>query len=666
MHAEESKLRNLIETTKQFVIPLFQRFYVWDKVYWDTLWVDIIDLFDEEKGVTHSHFLGSLVLIPDETSSVSLQKFTVIDGQQRLVTLQILLAAIRDIAKKNGEPKLASEIEDKMLFNKYMEENDGFYKLMLSENDQLAFKKILDNENHELNHRLTDCYKFFEKHILKNDHISSKSLFEIIANHLSLVAITLNTEENPYLVFESLNFKGQKLTEADLIRNYLFMRVPQKKQKQIHQKYWKPIEDQLSNNITEFFRHYLMHSGDFVKQSEVYVTFKKRIASHNAPDTIESIKELADFSVYYAKLLDPNLESNEALRENLKRLNRLEITTIYPFLLNLYRDYHQKSLSVDDFCQIVSILENYLLRRFICNLPSSELNKIFPPLYHQIQKQTDGNFLLSCKIILQNKSYPSDNQVRKDLLERKLYGRGDREKKTRFILESLEKHYKHKETVQFGKLTIEHVMPQTLDSWWKDHLGDQWSEVHENYLHTIGNLTLTGYNGELSNNAFPDKRKKFINSNLMLNKYFQTVENWHQSEILKRSHHLIDVVLEIWPYFGDPSFKQTDPSHIVGRKPNQLIIGEKSIPVKTWREVLQVTLESLAHQSPNDFSKLAEEYPQYVALSPHGLRNAKSLSDNQYYYESNLGAQSIHRFCKKAIETLGLPPTAWDVKVEKD
>lgn len=222
MQAEENRLRLLIETTKQLQIPLFQRFYVWDKRYWETLWEDLLDLAnDPDPAHLRTHFLGSLVLIPAEPLSPSFPKFIIIDGQQRMATLMVILAALRDHALACGESKLAEEIDHKLLFNPY-KEGDEYYKLLLSYQDHDAFLRILDAKSLLPKHRLSECYDFFQGRIKNLNFLKPRQLFEAIADRLSLVTITLAAHENPYLVFESLNFKGHKLTEADLIRNYLF------------------------------------------------------------------------------------------------------------------------------------------------------------------------------------------------------------------------------------------------------------------------------------------------------------------------------------------------------------------------------------------------------------------------------------------------------------
>jgi len=658
MHAEENRLRPFIEPTKQFIVPLFQRFYVWEKTYWDTLWTDVLDLITDEDE-QRTHFLGSIVVIPAAKSSPSLPKFVVIDGQQRLATLLVLLAVLRDRARQTGDGHLADEIEQTLLVNKF-KQGDEHHKLLLSQDDRVAFQHILQAKTPLPDHRLCQCHAFFDKKLDARDAPALSALFGAVADRLSVVTIILAAHDNPYLVFESLNFKGHKLTEADLIRNYLFMCVPSDRQEALYQHYWRPIQDALGDRLTEFVRHYLMRSGAFVKQSEVYVTLKNRVA---VADATTALKELALFAGYYAKLLEPTQEPNRAIQAGLTRMNQLEVTTVYPFLLNVYRDYAQQTLTAAHFVDVLKVLENYLIRRFICGLATNQLNKIFPGLYAHTQAQNTGHFVRALQSTLQGKGYPTDAQFRARLPAVKLYGKGGLEKKAKFLLETLERSHPSKEQVHLDYLTIEHVMPQTLTPEWKAHLGDDAQTTHDLYLHTLGNLTLTGYNSELSNASYAVKRQKLACSHLALNAYFQQVEQWRVPDIQQRAAVLTEQALHCWPYFGDTAAAVSDGDTVTGTLPESITVFEDTVPVKTWREVMSATLERLAQAEPVKFAQLPDCFPSYIATSGQGFRSPKPLIHG-YFIETNLGAASIHRFCQRAVEALNLSPEAWAVKVK--
>ncbi len=313
------------------------------------------------------------------------------------------------------------------------------------------------------------------------------------------MSIVLDSTDDPYLVFESLNAKGRPLTQADLIRNYFFMLIPINDQENIYNQDWLPMQESLEENLSEFIRHFLMKDGSIVKQNEIYSSLKDKVSQSNV-NVIDYIRELKIYSTYYKKLLKPELESDESIKKMLTRLNRIEVTTAYPLLLNFYHDYSGEKLSRDDFIEILKILENYLIRRFICNIPTNQLNKIFPPLYSSISSQSSQNPVEVLKSILQTKGYPKDSEFKTQFLNKKFYTTGNTEK-VKLILETIEESYQTKEPHVYENLSIEHIMPQTLSKKWQEDLGENWKEVHELYVNTIGNLTLIG-NLELSNKSF--------------------------------------------------------------------------------------------------------------------------------------------------------------------
>jgi len=660
MQAHENRLRPLLDSTQQYIVPLFQRFYVWERNYWDTLWDDLVNLIEDDDP-QRNHFLGSVVVIPATDSAPGLPRFILIDGQQRIATLLVMLAVLRDGARQADDTELAAEIEQRFLVNQFKHGDDA-YKLLLSQSDRIAFQHLIQAKTPRPDHRLCQCYDFYAKKVNAPHAPDRRALLSATMDRLALVTITLAPTDNPYLVFESLNFKGHKLTEADLIRNYLFMRIPTDQQEALYQQYWLPMQDALGDALTEYVRHFLMRSGAFVKQSEVYVTLKSRLAQS---DPRAALQELAAFARYYANLLAPAQEPSKALSAALERINRLDVTTVYPFLLNVYHDYARHALSEAAYVEVLATLENYLVRRFVCGLATNQLNKIFPPLYAQTQQQNTAGFVSALQQSLQPKGYPSDAQFRAKLREVKLYGRGALEQKARFLLETLEHSYHHQEPVNFATLTIEHVMPQTLTDEWRSDLGAEWQTTHELYLHTLGNLTLTGYNSPLSNNRFADKRQQFAKSHLELNQYFMAVEHWRKEDILQRAAVLTEQALQCWPSFGDAAEAVADGDDVTGTKPESVTVLGTTHPVKNWREVLTVTLEILVAAAPTQFTGVLEKYPHYIATSPQGFRGPKPLG-NGYFIETNLAASSIHRFCQRAVATMGLPPGAWSVAVKSN
>ena len=657
MQAHENRIRQLLDCTQQLIVPLFQRFYVWETKYWETLWDDLIDLIEDDDP-NRSHFLGSVVVIPSTDTAPSLPKFILIDGQQRIATLLVLLAAIRDYARQTDDPQLAEEIEQTLLVNRFRS-GDDYYKLLLSQSDRIAFQHIVQAQTPRPVHSLCQCYDFYTKKLNRADAPILRAVLSAIVDRLAVVTITLAAHDNPYLVFESLNFKGHKLTEADLIRNYLFMRIPTDQQEALYEQYWLPMQTTLGDDLTDFVRHYLIRAGAFVKQSEVYVTLKNRLANSDAR---LALKELAIFAGYYAKLRDPEQEPHQSLSAALVRLNRLDVTTVYPFLLNVYHDYARQVLSATALVDVLRVLENYLVRRFVCGAPTSELNKIFPLLYRQTQPQEATDFVPALKQTLQAKNYPSDVQFRARLPTVKLYGKGGLEKKSKFLLETLERSYQHREPVKFDYLTLEHVMPQTLTDEWKTHLGSDWATVHDLCLHTLGNLTLTGDNSGLSNSPFAEKSRRFAQSHLELNRYFQTVNQWRLVDIERRAEALTERAIQCWPYFGDVAETVIVGDGVTGTIPDSVTVLGTTTAVRNWREVLSTTVEALAATDSTRFQQVLKQYPHYIATSPQAFRSPKTLA-NGYFIETNLQAKGIHRFCQRAVAIMDLPPEAWTVKI---
>lgn len=655
MKASETKLQPIIEGTKQYVVPLFQRSYSWTKKECEILWNDIIELCETDSPRTH--FIGSIVTMPTISVPEGVAKYLLIDGQQRLTTIFILLTLLRDKAKQSGQDELADEINNTLLVNPYKKDSD-YYKFQPTQADRASFRKIIHSESMSAPEPITDIYQFFERK-LRQSNLNIQTLKKVIPTNLSVVSIVLDPDDNPHLVFESLNAKGRPLTESDLIRNYFFMKIHISEQEKIYFQYWMPMQNALSENLTEFIRHYLMKGGAIVKTRDVYFSLKDIVSQG---DALECLKNLARFANYYQKLLHPEYETNTNIRRVLNRLNRIEVTTAYPFLLNCYDDYYQNNISADEFVNMLKVIENFMIRRFICNIPTNQLNKIFPPLYSQIQSKSPGNIVAGIKTILQTKGYPKDIEFKSRLIDSKLYGGGDRATKTKLILETIEESYSHKEQVSFDDLQIdiEHVMPQTLTENWQNHLGDNWEITHELLLHTIGNLTLTAYNAELSNDDFESKRKRLNGSHLEINKYFMDKHSWKKEDIEKRSEYLAENVLYIWPYFGDTTTEQKSKGDITGTTPKELWILGQKFTVQSWRDVLEKTMNTIAELEPEKFEQIIQQFPRFVGRDKRKLREIRELK-NGSFVEVNLSAQSIQRFCFQALESIELTTDDWKV-----
>lgn len=653
MNANETKFQPIIEGVKQYVVPLFQRAYSWGKNEWEILWSDLLELSDTDNP--RSHFIGSIVSMPTNSVPEGVAKYLLIDGQQRLTTIFILLVAIRDKANSNENKDLADEINDTLLVNRYKKETD-FYKILPTQVDRIPFQHLIDKTIHadDEDSQIIRAYRFFIRK-LQQVSIDLRKLQLSISNHLSVVSIVLDPDDNPHLVFESLNAKGRPLTQSDLIRNFFFMRIHSNQQEDIYNKYWKPMEDSLGEQLTEFIRHYLMKNGTAVKKNDIYFSLKDLVNQQEAMPYLEDLKTFAE---YYEKLLFPMKETNKTLQKALLRIQRLEATTVYPFLLNCYHDYTLECITVNQFKEVISVIENFLIRRFICSVPTNQLNKVFPTLYNQVKNYDNSEFIVNLKHVLQTKRYPKDNEFKIHLIESQLYGGGDRGRKTKLILETIEESYNHKETVPFEKLTIEHIMPQTLTPYWQEHLGDNWEEVQELYLHTLGNLTITAYNSELANDDFAKKKERLVNSHLELNKYFLNKSQWGMHDIELRSKELAERCLTIWEYFGED--QESPDTNVTGTTPRQLtILGQKFV-VKSWRDVMEYTLNTIAELEPEKFELIIQNFPKFVGKDQSKFRAIRRLQ-NEFYIEVNLSAKAIQHFCIQILSSIGLTTDEWIV-----
>ena len=654
MQAKETKLQDIIEGTKQYVIPLFQRSYSWTDKEWDILWKDLVEICEAENPRTH--FIGSMVNMPTVSVPEGVAKYLLIDGQQRLTTVFIILILLRNQARQNQKHEFADEINNTLLVNPYKKDND-YYKIMPTQIDREVYCNFINGKPNADGSQLTKAYGFFDKK-LKQISFDHEKIKKVITSYFSVVSIVLDSDDNPYLVFESLNAKGRPLTQSDLIRNYFFMRIHIDKQQEVYKQYWLPMQLALGDTLTEYIRHFLMRSGKVINQADVYYALKEVVSASNA---IDYMKDLAKFSQYYQRLIYPEFEQDKEIQKYFRRLNRMEVTTAYPMLLNIYGDYADNKISEADFVNILKTLENYLIRRFVCNVPTSQLNKIFPAIYPQLMAKYSDIPSEGFKIILQSRDYPKDSEFRLRFKETKFYGAGARQIKTKLILETIEESFAHKEAAPYDNLTIEHVMPQTLSEWWQNHLGQDWEITQELLLHTIGNLTLTGYNTELSNGDFETKKKIYNDSHLEINKYFSALSAWTRLEIEKRAEILAEQAIAVWPYFGQINPSSADMKEVTGTMPTELKILGQQFQVRSWRDVLEQTLDTIAYVEPEKFEIIAQNFPRYLGKDARVFRSTRQLQ-NGYFIEVNLSAESIRKFCFQAMETIELTSDEWNVK----
>jgi uncharacterized protein with ParB-like and HNH nuclease domain len=659
MKANEARFQDLVASNYQYVVPLFQRPYSWTRKEWDQLWEDVKELVDSGAD----HFLGSIVNIPTPSVPAGVNKYLLIDGQQRMLTLFIILVVLRDKATEEDYPELADEIND-MIVNRHKKDND-FYKLMPTQVDRQVFKELVAarvaNASSLVDTSIHACYRFFR---LKLSKEQIEPIFKVISSQLSIVSIVLDPNDNPHVVFESLNAKGRSLSQADLIRNYFFMRIHVNEHDEINAQFWQPLQDALNEDMTEFIRHFLMRGGAFVRQPDVYQVLKQRVEAENPPRILEFLRQLHQFGQYYKRILRPELyELNDEIKFRMKRLNSLKVTVAYPFLLNVYDDLETGRLTRSDVVEILTILENYIFRRAICGVPTYELNKMFPFLYEWSRSHVEVKFTVSLRKELQKRRYPRDEDFKHNLITEPLYGAGEKINRVRYLLETLENSYGHKENADLSKCSIEHIFPQTPDAWWRQHLGDAFDEVCDDWLHCLGNLTLSAYNSELSNGSFDEKRTLLKTSNIMLNRELSEYSTWTLDSIKQRAEALADRALKIWPDFRvvtEGPISQED--NVAGKKPYSVKILGQDYVVNTWVEVLKRTMEVIYELTPEKMFELRDEFPRWISDTPF-KRRSEPL-ENGMYLNLYANGPTIVKICRRMVEFVGLEQTEWQLHVE--
>ena len=565
MQAGETTLNKLLNTSRQFIVPIFQRNYSWQKSQYEQLWFDILraSKFKEKQN----HFIGSIVYIDMGTPAGRPQQLLLIDGQQRLTTISILLCAIKDYVQKfNLETKLINlaKIKNQFLYNSDEIDEDR-YKLLLNVQDKETYIKLIDNTIFTVNKPATNiikCYEFFYERI--EDFIKQHGqIDEIYAGifKLSLVSISLDKDsDNPQMIFESMNSTGKDLSQTDLLCNYLLMDLTPEKQTRLYKTYWKPMEELFGEDIYKndvnkfdyFIRDFLTlkrDTGYICKINNVYENFKRYYLDNNC-EKFAVLKDLFTYAKYYA-CIDLLQEKDDELKLYWQEFKKLDSHVVYPFLLKLYDDYSRQILIKEDFKKILQVVISYLWRRAICEIPTNSLSKTFATLYQAVDKDDYVNSVIKAFVFKSSyKRFPSDYEVREKLQTKDIYHFRLR----KYLLEALENYY-HKEPIDLNtaNYTIEHIMPQNIEHnlSWQQMLGEDWQEVHSLYLHTLGNLTITGYNAEMSNKSFGEKvngESGFKHSHLKLNESIAQSDVWNKKAIQRRTNILTDIILKIWKY----------------------------------------------------------------------------------------------------------------------
>jgi uncharacterized protein with ParB-like and HNH nuclease domain len=574
-----------------YVLPHFQREYIWDKEQWRELLRDLFFVYQQEphnNGKALIHFLGLMVLVPDLRKSGTVTRYKVVDGQQRLVTISLIISILKEMSKKKtrkvkaSEKTYCTEMMERMLINDLERGNERLKVLPNTRRgDCAAYMNILDGQLSKVkNSRIGDAYRYLQREISKRmsgkDSAEIEKLYSALVDSFQVALVFLDKDdeiESPYKIFESMDGKGRLLAQGDLVRNYIAMTLPLNLQQQVFEQDWSKIEELLQEQhkigqvgeLTAFLRHYLaMRRRMLYPEERVYARFRDYIEQKYSATAIfvQEISVIRRFAEHYHKLLNPEREPDYTIRNGLQRLSVFEVSIAYPLLLAAYDTYCSGRITSEEFVYLLAMMENLLVRRYLCSESQAALAKWFTVVWDDIHARWEQqSFTDACRGALSpTKYYPTDRQLRQAVQTVKLYssGRGKSSRaKITLILTSIEEHlWGDTEIIPTlrGNPSIEHILPQTLTDAWKKELGEQSEQIHTTYVHTLGNLTLVtqGKNSQLSNASFAAKRNQLLHQGFQLNKYFdKNIPYWNDNAILMRADWLTQQILEIWPSLAE-------------------------------------------------------------------------------------------------------------------
>lgn len=662
---------------KRFIIPVYQRNYDWKTENCKQLYDDLVKVV---KNHRNSHFFGSLVSVYE--SSGRNTEFLVIDGQQRLTTVSLLLLAMYNLISKRlvvvEEKTLANQIYEDFLVDKYQPEETRI-KLKPVKNDREAFDKLFNSEDEYIrDSNLTTNYNYFYDRIKKQE-VTVDELFDAICK-LEIINITLSNDDNPQLIFESLNSTGLDLSEGDKIRNFILMGLSANAQNDYYEKYWNKIEICTKYDVSSFIRDYLSIKQQAIpSQKKVYINFKEFV-EYTKIETEELLKDMLAYAKRYQVLLNGN-SVDKILNACIYRLNRLETTVTRPFFLEVLRLFDENKLNIDNVSDIFITTENYLFRRNICDLPTNALNKIFLMLHREIIRYdgTDNDYVSKFKYTLLSKKdrarFPNDDEFARDFTERQIYSMNSKNKI--YILERIENFgtvedkdiYGHCDD---GTYSIEHIMPQHLTPLWQKELGENYELIHEEWLHRIANLTLTAYNSKYSNSSFVEKKNMqngFLDSGIRMNTYIAQKDKWTLAELKDRSDYLKDKALQIWSapitdYL--PAEKQMDSVtlgediSLSGRQIVRFSFKKAEQPVTSWIDMYERVVKLLHADEKSVLNHLAAQKGDYDLLvyfsdNKNTLRSALQIDEN-IYTEKNTSTDMKLSILRRLVKLYDVDP----------
>ena len=649
----------------EFIIPIYQRNYDWKEEQCIQLLNDILELGKSDQN--DSHFIGSIVYISDNFF-LDENKYVIIDGQQRITTLTLLLIALYKSYKKSGNTAIAEEIYEDYIINKRSSDPSKLKLKATADNSQdmnaLLYERPISNEFS----RIKNNYNFFEREINEENRNIIWDGFK----KLYFVEISLERgKDNPQKIFESLNSTGLDLSQGDLIRNYILMGLQPEQQNLLYKKFWEPIERNTTLNnqshISNFIRDYLtLKTGEIPRKDKVYNVFKRYHHIGNVEDLEKMLSEIYRFSEIYKFFLDPNLIKEDEIKQALTYLNYIEVNVAYPFLLQLFDDFNKNIINKETFLSILKFILTYVTRRFILDLPTNALNKVFMVLPKQIDYENYEESLYKYILTRPGKSrMPTDLEIQNGLAQKDLYNSHSRMLK--YILENIE-NYNNKEKVHIideGQITIEHIFPQNPDVSWRSDINEEdYSEFSTKYLHTLGNLTLSGNNGKLGNKSFIEKRDMNKNggeqgykySRLWINRDLKEFSIWDIANYKKRAEQLSERFLKIWnlPKIENiidiPEINIDELTYDKTLKLEYALYKGNKVIKESLSKLYDYIIEDLFTEDEESFISRCSSI---IKLTPDISKLRRPGTVNNYFYEKNLSGDDIFENLKKILDKLG-------------
>ena len=653
MKGTASHLLEFLEgARKRFIIPVYQRNYDWKRENCKQLFDDLVNVIREDKK---THFFGSIVSYAHSRDEVVL-----IDGQQRITTVSLIIIAMINAMKKGvyvpEESRLAEILEETYIVDKYRKE-ERKVRLKPFRDDCIAFDRLIYNNEDDYiqESKVTINYKYFYERIVQGQELKPDDLFKAI-DSLEIIDIELEPQhgDNPQLIFESLNSTGLDLTEADKIRNYVLMNLAPEIQEQFYDKYWNKIEKCSGNELDSFVRNYLTIKQSVIpNQKKIYFAFKEYTKNYDGIEDV--LKEMLVYANTYRDIKTYQVGDKET-NEIAKRLDLLDMTVAYPFLMAFLVYANEVELPSEEIYKVFACIETFIFRRLMCDLPTNALNKIFATLHTSVlknKKEKDSYSAVMIYILESKKlssAFPKDEEFINGFTTKKVYSMQAKNKM--YIFERLENGSSVEkndviDNIEQGILTIEHIMPQTLSNAWRQELGADWETIQEKWLHTISNLTLSGYNIKYSNKPFAEKRDMengLKQSGLRLNHYIAQFDRWGENELEQRRQELSKMAKAIWSYPPtdfEPEVQDDDVVSLsedngisTGRKIQYYIFQDEKEEVVDWADMMWAVINKLFAINPVILYEEAKGDRNVWFSTKEANKHYKKIAESLYYCPS--------------------------------